>query len=52
MPLPVERLWSVGRVTLARLNRALDAVAERFGEKAVTRGMARAEGAAPSTRIK
>ncbi len=35
-----------------RLNRALDAVAERFGDEAVTRGMARAERAAPTHRIK
>lgn len=36
----------------ARLNRALDAVAERFGAKALTRGMVRVERAAPTTRIK
>jgi len=36
----------------ARLNRALDAVAQRFGEEAVTRGLAHAERAAPSRRIK
>ncbi|HTT75266.1 MAG TPA: hypothetical protein VMF50_04715, partial [Candidatus Binataceae bacterium] len=36
----------------ARLNRALDAVARRFGEEAVTRGLAHAERAAPSRRIK
>jgi len=35
-----------------RLNRALDAVAQRFGDDAVTRGMARAERAAPTRRIK
>jgi DNA polymerase-4 len=35
-----------------RLNRALDAVTRRFGEDAVTRGMAHAERAAPSRRIK
>jgi DNA polymerase IV len=35
-----------------RLNRALDAVARRFGDDAVTRGLARAERAAPSRRIK
>jgi DNA polymerase IV len=35
-----------------RLNRALDKVAERFGEEAVTRGLARAERAAPTRRIK
>lgn len=36
----------------ARLNRALDAVTERFGSEAVTRGMVHADRAAPSTRIK
>ena len=36
----------------ARLNRALDAVAQRFGDDAVTRGLARAERAAPTRRIK
>jgi DNA polymerase-4 len=35
-----------------RLNRALDKVAERFGEEAVTRGFAHAERAAPTRRIK
>ena len=35
-----------------RLNRALDAVVSRFGEDAVTRGLVRAERAAPSRRIK
>ena len=35
-----------------RLNRALDKVAERFGEEAVTRGLAHAERAAPTRRIK
>jgi DNA polymerase-4 len=35
-----------------RLNRALDAVTQRFGEDAVTRGLARAERAAPTHRIK
>jgi DNA polymerase IV len=35
-----------------RLNRALDAVARRFGDDALTRGLARAERAAPSRRIK
>ncbi len=35
-----------------RLNRALDSVAKKFGETAVTRGLARAEKAAPTTRIK
>jgi DNA polymerase-4 len=35
-----------------RLNRALDSVAKKFGEAAVTRGLARAEKAAPTTRIK
>jgi DNA polymerase-4 len=35
-----------------RLNRALDAVAKRFGDEAVTRGLTHAERAAPSRRIK
>ncbi len=35
-----------------RLNRALDAVAARFGEEALTRGLAKAERAAPTRRIK
>jgi DNA polymerase-4 len=36
----------------ARLNVALDKVTKRFGEEAISRGLARAEKAAPSTRIK
>ena len=36
----------------ARLNLALDKVTERFGHEAISRGFARAEKAAPSTRIK
>jgi DNA polymerase IV len=35
-----------------RLNKALDKVAERFGEAAVTRGLTHAEHAAPTRRIK
>ena len=35
-----------------RLNRALDVVSKKFGEEAVTRGLARVERAAPSRRIK
>jgi DNA polymerase IV len=35
-----------------RLNRALDTVAKKFGDEAVTRGLARAERVAPSRRIK
>jgi DNA polymerase-4 len=35
-----------------RLNRALDSVAKKFGDEAVTRGLAKAERAAPSRRIK
>ncbi len=35
-----------------RLNRALDAVLDRFGEGAVTRGLVHAQRAAPSRRIK
>jgi DNA polymerase-4 len=34
-----------------RLNKALDAVAQRFGEEAVTRGLVHAERAAPTRRI-
>ena len=36
----------------SRLNRALDDLAERFGEDAVTRGLAHADRAAPTHRIK
>ncbi len=36
----------------SRLNRALDAVTTRFGESAVTRGLARADRIAPTKRIK
>jgi DNA polymerase IV len=36
----------------ARLNLALDKVTKRFGDEAISRGFARAEKAAPSTRIK
>jgi DNA polymerase IV len=36
----------------ARLNIALDQVTKRFGEEAISRGFARAEKAAPSSRIK
>lgn len=36
----------------SRLNRAIDEVARRFGEEALTRGLAHAERAAPSRRIK
>jgi DNA polymerase-4 len=36
----------------SRLNRALDAVARRFGDEALTRGLVHAERAAPSRRIK
>jgi len=35
-----------------RLNRALDAVTSRFGDEAVTRGLARADRIAPTRRIK
>jgi DNA polymerase IV len=35
-----------------RLNRALDSVAKKFGDEAVTRGLAKAERAAPTRRIK
>ena len=35
-----------------RLNRALDAVAKKFGDDAVKRGLATAERAAPTRRIK
>lgn len=36
----------------AKLNRALDALAQRFGDEAVTRGLARAERVSPTRRIK
>jgi hypothetical protein len=36
----------------AKLNRALDELAHRFGDDAVTRGLARAERVTPSRRIK
>ena len=36
----------------AKLNRALDTLAERFGDKAVTRGMVRAERVTPTRRVK
>jgi len=35
-----------------RLNRALDSVAKKFGDEAVTRGLAKAERVAPTRRIK
>ena len=35
-----------------RLNRALDSVAKKFGDEAITRGLAKAERVAPSRRIK
>jgi DNA polymerase-4 len=41
-----------GDIKRDRLNRALDKVTKRFGEDAVTRGLARADRAAPSRRIK
>ncbi len=41
-----------GAAKSARLNRALDAVARRFGDEAVTRGLTHAERAAPSRRVK
>jgi len=41
-----------GAAKSARLNRALDEVARRFGDEAVTRGMTHAERAAPTRRIK
>ena len=44
--------WQEQAAKSKRLNRALDLVAERFGDTAVTRGMARADRAAPSRRIK
>jgi len=36
----------------ARLNRALDAVAKKFGDEAITRGFAHAERIAPTRRVK
>ena len=44
--------WQENAAKSNRLNRALDLVAERFGASAVTRGMVRAEHAAPSRRVK
>jgi DNA polymerase-4 len=44
--------WQEQAARAKRLNRALDSVAARFGESAVTRGMVRAERAAPTRRIK
>jgi DNA polymerase-4 len=41
-----------GAAKSARLNRALDAVARRFGDEAVTRGLTHVERAAPSRRVK
>jgi DNA polymerase-4 len=41
-----------GAPTRDRLNRALDKVAARFGDHAVTRGLARADRAAPTRRVK
>ena len=42
----------VSKPISARLNLALDKVTERFGHEAISRGFARAEKAAPTTRIK
>lgn len=44
--------WQAEAARSARLNRALDSVAARFGESAVTRGLVRAERAAPTRRVK
>jgi DNA polymerase-4 len=44
--------WQEHAAKTNRLNRALDSVTARFGESAVTRGMVRAERAAPTRRIK
>jgi len=44
--------WKENAAKSNRLNRALDLVAERFGASAVTRGLVRAEHAAPSRRVK
>ncbi len=41
-----------GGCEAATLNRALDSLAKRFGDEAVTRGLARAERATPTRRIK
>ena len=54
-PEPQLALFGVGIAREGRqdrLNRALDQVVARFGEAAVTRGLARAERAAPTRRIK
>ena len=44
--------WQEQAAKSQRLNQALDRVAKRFGDAAVTRGMVQAERAAPSRRIK
>jgi DNA polymerase-4 len=44
--------WQEQAAKSQRLNQALDRVAKRFGDSAVTRGMVQAERAAPSRRIK
>jgi hypothetical protein len=41
-----------GAPTRDRLNRALDKVTAKFGDDAVTRGLARADRAAPTRRLK
>ncbi len=44
--------WQESVAKSRRLNQALDLVAQRFGDAAVTRGMVQVERAAPSRRIK
>jgi len=44
--------WREQAAKTSRLNRAIDSVTARFGESAVTRGLVRADRAAPSRRIK
>ena len=44
--------WREQAAKTNRLNRAIDSVTARFGESAVTRGLVRADRAAPSRRIK
>lgn len=44
--------WQERASKARRLNQALDRVAEKFGDDAITRGLTRADRAAPSRRIK
>jgi hypothetical protein len=44
--------WQTRASKACRLNRALDLIAEKFGADALTRGLVRADRAAPSRRLK